>query len=68
MRSQGLLHASDTMDRGLYSTLICHKPYPTLQETWKVFEKILYQEMVNDDDITVSKCFDDSRKDLCIFM
>jgi hypothetical protein len=42
---------------------ICHKPYPTLQETWTVFKKILYQE-VNDDDITDSECFDGLLTDL----
>ncbi|KAH5048795.1 hypothetical protein HBH96_207530 [Parastagonospora nodorum] len=36
-----------------------HKPRPTLEETWTVFKKILYQEEVNGSDEAGLECFDD---------
>jgi hypothetical protein len=43
---------------------VCHKPYPTLQETWTVFKKIMYEEKVNKDDVSDPECFDDLLTDL----
>jgi hypothetical protein len=40
----------------------CHKPCPTLHETWTVFKKMLYQEKRND--IPDTECFDDFLADL----
>lgn len=42
---------------------VCHKPYPTLEETWTVFKKLLYQGEVNDGDTPGPECFDDLRAD-----
>lgn len=40
-----------------------HKPYPTLQETWPVFKKILYQGK-KDDMTSTPECFDHLLTDL----
>lgn len=37
----------------------CHKPCPTLEETWTVFKKILYRGKVNDGDEPGPECFND---------
>jgi hypothetical protein len=43
---------------------VCYKPYPTLQETWTVFKKTLYDEKVKDDNVSDPECFDDLFTDL----
>jgi hypothetical protein len=44
----------------------CHKPYPTMKETWTAFKKVLYLGRDDDDDKLEPECFDDLLTDLTV--